>query len=93
MEGDLGMAKSRQLSAVYDQLNLLLQHLQKRNPLNAEIRQAANDFNLALRVVQRELPQYDVVKDMRELMEHDTVVELISHATALVAVLQQELFD
>jgi len=87
------MAKSRQLAAIYDQLDLLLKNLEKRNPVNAEIRQAANDFNLALRVVQRELPQYDVVKGMRELMEKDTVVELISHATALVAVLRQELFD
>ncbi len=87
------MATSQQLSAAYGQLDLLLQNLQKRNPLDAEIRQAANDFNLALRVVQRELSQYEVVTGMRELMEHDTVIELISHATALVAVLRQELFD
>lgn len=87
------MAKSQQLSAVYGQLDLLLKNLEKRNPLNAEIRQAANDFNLALRVVQRELPQYEVVSGMRELMEKDTVIELISHATALVAVLRGELFD
>jgi hypothetical protein len=87
------METSRELNAAYTQLDLLLQHLQKRNPLNAEIRQAANDFNLVLRLVQRELPRYEVVTGMRELMEKDTVVELISHATALVAILRHELFD
>jgi len=86
------MAKSPQLSAAYDQLDLLLKNLENRNPLDAQIRQAANDLNLALRVVQRELPQYEVVKGMRELMEKDTVIELISHATALKAVLGRHLF-
>ncbi len=87
------MAKSKQLSAIYTQLDLLLTNLEKRNPLTAKIGQAANDLNLALRVVQRELPQHEVIKDMRELMEHDTVIELISHTTALVAVLRHHLFD
>ena len=86
------MAKSPQLSAAYDQLDLLLKNLENRNPLDAQIRQAANDLNLALRVVQRELPQYEVVKGMRELMEKDTVIELISHATVLKAVLGRHLF-
>ncbi len=87
------MATSKQLSAAYEQLDLLLKNLEKRNPLDAKIGQAANDFNLALRVAQRELPPYEVVKGMRELMEKDTVIELISHATALKAVLLKEVFD
>ncbi len=41
----------------------------------------------------REVPQDEVVKGMRELMEQDTVIELISHATAIKSVLQQHLFD
>ncbi len=86
------MARSR-LGPVYAQVDLLLQNLEKRNPLNATIGQAANNLNLALRVVQRELPQDEVLKGMRELMEQDTVIELISHATTLKAVLQQHLFD
>jgi len=80
------------LSAIYDQLDGLLQNLDKRTPLNARIGQAANDLNLALRVVQRGFPQFEVVKGMRELLEGDTVTDLISRATVLLAVLRQHLY-
>lgn len=85
------MAKS-ELPAIYAQLDLLLTNLDKRTPLNAKIRQAANDLNLALRVVQRELPQSEVIRGMRELMENDTVADLISRATALKGILQTHLY-
>ena len=81
-----------QLSAIYDQLDGLLQHLDRRKPLDAKIGQAANDLNLALRVVQPALPQFEVVSGMRELMEGDSVTDLISRATALLSVLRQHLY-
>ena len=81
-----------QLRAVYEQLDGLLRNLTNRTPLDTEIGQAAYDLNLALRVVQRALPQFEVVKGMRELIESDNVVELISRASALHGVLLQHLF-
>ena len=85
--------RKRQLWAIYDQLDNMLRNLDKRKTLDAEIGQAANDLNLALRVVQRELPQYEVVKGMRELMEKDRVIELMSHATALLGALKTHLYS
>ncbi len=83
-----------ELTAIYDQLDRLLQNLDKRAPLNAKIGQAANDLNLALRVVQRQraFHQFEVVKGMRELLEGDTVTDLISRATALLGVLRPHLY-
>lgn len=85
------MVKS-QLHTIYDQVDLLLKTLETREPLDTEIGQAANNLNPQLRVVQRELPQDEVVKGIRELMEKNTAVELISHATALKGALQGHLF-
>jgi hypothetical protein len=82
-----------QLNAIHDQLDGLLKNLDKRTPLDAKIGQAANEFNLAFRVVYRALPQFEVVRGMRELMEGDTVVELISRATALRSVVLQHLLQ
>ena len=81
-----------QLDAFYLQLEGTLRNLDKRTPLSAKIGQAANDFNIGLRLVQRVLPQFEIVKGMRELMEGDSVMELISRATALHAVLAQHLY-
>ena len=85
------MPQENDLIAVYNQVDQLLTHLDKRRPLDAKIGQAANDLNLALRVVQRALPS-TVAAGMRELMEGDTVVELISRASTLKGLLQTHLY-
>ena len=79
------------LAAAYTYFENVPRNLDTRRPLDAEIHQAANDFNLHLREVQHALPQLDVVKGTRELKEEDHVVELISRATSLHAVLDSYL--
>ena len=80
------------LAAAYTYFENVPRNLDTRLPLDTEVRQAANDFNLHFRVVQSALPQLDVVKGTRELMETDRVVELISRATSLHAVLGSYLY-
>ncbi len=85
------MPEKKELRAIYNQLDELLRHLDKRRPLDAKIGQAANVLNLALREVQKAVPS-PVAAGMRELMEGDTVTELISHASTLKGILLEYLF-
>ena len=86
------MTNPDRLAAAYTYFENLPRYLDTRLPIDAEIHQAANDFNLHFLEVQRALPQLDVVKGTRELMETDHVVELLSRAASLRAVLEQHLY-
>jgi hypothetical protein len=90
-EQNQDVARSK-LHTVYAQGGLLLKNLVRRESLDTEVGQAASNLNLQMRVVQHELPQDEVVKGIRELMENGTVVEFIRHAEALKGALQRHLF-
>lgn len=80
------MPDMKNLDAIYNQMDFLLTTLDKAKPLDAKIGQDANDLNLALREVQKAVPS-SIASGMRELMEQDSVTELISRAAALKAIL------
>lgn len=79
---------------IYDAIDNLLENLKPmsdRRP-DAQIGEAASDFNAILREAKKELPSVAMVQEMSPLRDFDTVVALVSRLSVLKAELTAILY-